>query len=212
MKALDLASSKQTMSSLEIADLTGKAHDKVRIDIERILSEAQIGVADFRGTYRSKQGKALPCFNLPRRECDLVISGYSVKYRLKIIDRWQELEKSNPKLPVNYIEALTALIESEKEKEIEKRKVAALSTIVDNEFGYSSILRAAKHIGVHENNFNWRPLKNQTLAMGLEVKKVPSPRFEYQNLYPLRAFEFCYPEYDFTELTPQKIIDEVVEI
>ncbi len=27
----------KTMSSLEIAELTGKAHDKVRIDIERTL-------------------------------------------------------------------------------------------------------------------------------------------------------------------------------
>jgi phage antirepressor YoqD-like protein len=61
-------------------------------DIKSILEQAEIGVLKFEGSYLSKQGKELPCFNLPRRECDIVVSGYSVKYRMAIIDRWLELE------------------------------------------------------------------------------------------------------------------------
>ena len=73
-------------------------------DIRKILEEAEIGEGKFSGSYLSSQNKELPCFNLPSRECDLVIAGYSVKYRLAIIDRWQELEAS--KTPKTFSEAL----------------------------------------------------------------------------------------------------------
>ncbi len=88
----------QTMSSLEIAELTGKNHPDVLRDIRNVLQQAEIGESKFASTYLSAQNKELPCYNLPKRECDLVISGYSVKYRLAIIDRWQELETSQPSI------------------------------------------------------------------------------------------------------------------
>lgn len=81
-----------TMSSLEIAALTGKRHDDVLKDIRRILADAEIGLGQFSESYLNAQNKQQPCYLLPKLECDLVISGYSVKYRLKIIKRWHELE------------------------------------------------------------------------------------------------------------------------
>lgn len=107
-----------TMSSLEIADLTGKEHSKVMADIIRVLEEVEINHAVFRDIKKDSRNRDQAVFNLPRRECDLVIAGYSAKYRLAIIDRWQELERiTAPKLTGNYIEALQALIASEQEKE-----------------------------------------------------------------------------------------------
>jgi len=87
-----MASSGPTMSSLQIAVITGKRHDHVLRDIESILAEAGIDAPRFGGTYRDAQNREQKCYQLPRRECDLVISGYSVKYRLAIIDRWHDLE------------------------------------------------------------------------------------------------------------------------
>lgn len=81
-----------TMSSLQIAEITGKPHNDVLKDIRRILEEAEIDAGKFSHVYSGGNGQARPCYILPRRECDLVVSGYSVKYRLAIIDRWQELE------------------------------------------------------------------------------------------------------------------------
>ncbi len=81
-----------TMSSLEIAKLTGKRHDHVMRDIKNILEEAEISAPKFGGTYLSDQNKELPCYHLPRLECDLIVSGYAVKYRLAIIKRWHALE------------------------------------------------------------------------------------------------------------------------
>ncbi|WP_197488496.1 Rha family transcriptional regulator [Methylomonas koyamae] len=66
------------MSSREIAQLTGKRHDNVMADIRRILDEVGISAPKFSGVYKNQQGRDTPCFNLPRRECDLVISGYSL--------------------------------------------------------------------------------------------------------------------------------------
>ena len=81
-----------TMTSIEIAALTGKNHADVLRDIRNILKEAEIEESKFAGEYKTNNNQTKPCYNLPRRECDLVVSGYSVKYRLAIIDRWQELE------------------------------------------------------------------------------------------------------------------------
>jgi Rha family phage regulatory protein len=82
------------MSSLEIAKLTGKTHNNVLKDIRRILDEAEIDALKFEAAYLSVSGEERIYFNLPRLECDLVVSGYSAKYRMAIIKRWQEQKAS----------------------------------------------------------------------------------------------------------------------
>ena len=80
------------ISSLEIAKITGKPHGNVMNDIRRILDEAEISQQEFLLSRLDGRGKEQPYFLLPKRECNLVISGYSVKYRLSIIDRLEEAE------------------------------------------------------------------------------------------------------------------------
>jgi len=77
-----------TMSSLLIAEITGKEHANVMRDIRTVLEQAEIPALRFEGCYKGGNGKDLPCYLLPRRECDLVVSGYSVKYRLAIIKQF----------------------------------------------------------------------------------------------------------------------------
>ena len=79
------------MSSLEIAELTGKDHAKVLIDIRKMLDELGILTSDF-STVRKVRGKEYDVFNLPKRETIILVSGYSVAMRATIVDRWQELE------------------------------------------------------------------------------------------------------------------------
>ena len=74
--------------------MTGKTHRNVLRDIKRILEEAEINLLRFEQVYLAGNGQEQPCFNLPRLECDLVVSGYSAKYRLAIIKRWQESKAS----------------------------------------------------------------------------------------------------------------------
>ena len=85
-------SSDMTMSSLEIAALTGKRHDNVLADVRKMLEELEIPTPEFSGVYKADNKQTYECFNLPKNLTLALVSGYSVKLRLAIIDRWQELE------------------------------------------------------------------------------------------------------------------------
>lgn len=90
----------QTMTSREIAELTGKQHFHVMRDIERMLG--LLGDASkFGGIYLDVYGREKPCFNLPKRETLILVSGYSVELRARIIDRWEELERKNQQPAIN---------------------------------------------------------------------------------------------------------------
>lgn len=81
-----------TMSSLEIAGLTGKRHDNVLRDARKMFSELGGTFPQFWGKVPSGGGRPLEVVNLPKRETLILVSGYSVAMRARIIDRWQELE------------------------------------------------------------------------------------------------------------------------
>lgn len=83
----------QTMSSREIAELTGKRHDNVMSDIRIMLESLEIQSPDFLGDYKDSKGRTYPQFNLPKRETLILVSGYNVRLRAAIIDRWEYLEK-----------------------------------------------------------------------------------------------------------------------
>jgi hypothetical protein len=88
----DIVSVGMTMSSLEIAGLTGKRHDHVIRDADKMLSELGIDAPSFGAVYRAGNGEDRRCLNLPKRETLILVSGYSVEMRARIIDRWMELE------------------------------------------------------------------------------------------------------------------------
>lgn len=83
----------QTMSSREIAELTGKQHKDVLYDIRKMLESLGLSTADFSAVYKAENGQSYEQFVLPKRETLILVSGYSVEMRAKIIDRWQELEQ-----------------------------------------------------------------------------------------------------------------------
>lgn len=91
-----------TMSSREIAELCVKQHKHVLEDIRNTLKTLGIDSAEFSAQYKDSTGRMLPCFNLPKRETLILVSGYSVELRAKIIDRWQELETN----PLNQLQPL----------------------------------------------------------------------------------------------------------
>ncbi|MDS4031428.1 MAG: phage regulatory protein/antirepressor Ant [Candidatus Contendobacter sp.] len=94
---IPLSNTPATMSSREIAELTGKRHDNVMRDVEAQLTEllGDGGLLKFEDTYQNGQnGQSYRMYRLPKRECLIVVSGYSVELRARIIDRWMELESA----------------------------------------------------------------------------------------------------------------------
>lgn len=107
------------MTSLEIAEVTGKQHAHVMRDIRNLLSQ---GVAESNfglGSYTDANGQERPLFNLTPKGCLILASGYDAVLREKIIDRLEYLENEKKAIqtPQTYFEALEALVASEKEKE-----------------------------------------------------------------------------------------------
>ncbi|WP_455475860.1 Rha family transcriptional regulator [Bartonella sp. B17] len=95
----------QTMSSREIAELCDKQHAHVMRDIRKMLEElnqSKFGSVDFSGTYVDGKGEIRSCYHLPKRECLILVSGYSTTLRAKIVDRWQELEKQISAPQIDY--------------------------------------------------------------------------------------------------------------
>lgn len=111
-----------TMTSREIAELTGKEHRNVLRDARAMLAELQGegGLLSFEQTYRDPQnGQEYPMLVLPKRETLILVSGYSVEMRARIIDRWQELEEQqrNPVLAMNRTELLRLALDSEEKRQ-----------------------------------------------------------------------------------------------
>lgn len=67
----------ETVTSMEVANMVGKEHNKLTRDIRRYINqlrEAKIGHSDFfqESTYISEQNKELPCFNVTRKGCEFI--------------------------------------------------------------------------------------------------------------------------------------------
>lgn len=95
------------MDSREIAERTGKQHAHVCRDIRDMLLELGEDESKFGSVYMGGNGEERRCYILPKRECLILASGYNVKLRAAIIDRWAELEAlQQPTIPKTFAEAL----------------------------------------------------------------------------------------------------------
>lgn len=82
----------RTMSSREIADLTGKQHFHVKRDIEKLLADLGEDASTFGCTYLDGQNRAQTECRLDREHTDCLLTGYSAAMRMAVIKRWRELE------------------------------------------------------------------------------------------------------------------------
>ena len=87
----------QTMLSTEIAALTKKRHGDVMRDIRVILEQlednANLRCGFILTEYKADNGKNEPCYQLDYESTMVVLTGYDVVARTKVIKRWQELER-----------------------------------------------------------------------------------------------------------------------
>ena len=82
------------MTSLEIAELTGKNH----FDLMRAIRNMEPAWEKVNGCkfalveYRDKKGELRPCYQLTKTECLYIATKFNDEARAKLVLRWQELE------------------------------------------------------------------------------------------------------------------------
>lgn len=87
------------MSSLEIAEVTGKEHKNVMRDIQTLLSQGVDKLNFERISYKDSMNRVRDAYQLTYKGVLILASGYNPVLREKIINRWEELEtgKAEPK-------------------------------------------------------------------------------------------------------------------
>ena len=83
----------QTMSSREIAELTGKEHRNVKRDCETMFSELEIDMLSFEHIYLDSMNRQQTEYLLTRELVQTLITGYNIKLRHAVIQRLNELEE-----------------------------------------------------------------------------------------------------------------------
>lgn len=184
-----------TMSSKEIAELTNKEHKNVLADIRKLLTELNLATANFSAIATVSTGnsgsKQIEVFNLPKRECLILVSGYSIGLRAKIIDRWQELENQT-QLTVfghdtsTHRGALLALVASLDKIEADKPKVQYFDNLVERNL-LTNLRDTAKELYVKQNEFIGWLLGNKYLYRDAKNQLKPYSKYT-PDLFELKEF------------------------
>ena len=90
----DTITAKETMTSLEIAEVTGKRHSDV-LEAIRTMESAWVKVTKRNfplSEYKDSTGRNLPMYVLNEKECLYVATKFNDEARAKLINRWEQLE------------------------------------------------------------------------------------------------------------------------
>lgn len=113
------------MTSLQIAEITGKAHKDIMRAIRNMepawekVQERKFALMQEEVETNNGGHKMRPYFSLNKEECLYIATKFNDEARAKLIKRWKELEEQHqkPSVPQNYIEALKSLVKAEEEKQ-----------------------------------------------------------------------------------------------
>lgn len=124
------------MSSREIAELTGKQHQHVRRDVERMLEELGEDPSKFGHTYLDSLNRQQQEFRLNRELTDTLLTGYSAELRRRVIVRWRELEMRLPaavdplaSLPADQRALVAVMLDNAAIKQVQAEQGAAIARI-----------------------------------------------------------------------------------
>ena len=122
--------SNQRMTSMEIAEVTGKSHAHIMRDIRKMepawekVTQSKFGFS----TYKDSTGRTLPCYSLTKTECLYIATKFNDEARAKLVLRWEELEMKERTVPMtdNEILAKAVLISTARINELESQMTLLL--------------------------------------------------------------------------------------
>ena len=95
MMVTNIIKIEQTMTSLEIAELTGKQHKNIMQAIRNMEPawEKVNGLKFQLVEYRDQKGELRPCYQLSKTECLYIATKFNDEARAKLVLRWEYLER-----------------------------------------------------------------------------------------------------------------------
>lgn len=152
-----------TMSSRDIAELTGKDHRHVLRDLDVLRGQLGDMFAGSAQTWTHPQNsQRYPEYVLDKDTTLCLVAGYDAVVRMRIIKRWQELEAQQaPKLPQTMAQALRLAAEQAEvlEQQAEQLalaapKVAFVDRYVAATSGEKGFREVCKLLGANELEFS----------------------------------------------------------
>lgn len=119
------------MTSLQIAEVTGKNHKDVLRDIRNLIERGASERNFALGDYKDKNNQSRPMYSLTPKGCLILASGYDVVLRERIIDKLEEYQQkertSMTALPnfSNPAEAARAWAEQYDQRQLEAKRADA---------------------------------------------------------------------------------------
>ena len=153
----------QRMTSIEVAELTGKRHDNVTRDIKSLIDQGAINALNFEEiAYTDSRNRAQSMYSLDFKASMVLVTGYDAVKRAAVIDRWVALETGKA-VPVmaGQIKTANGLLEVDK--------------------AFRAALRMAKAIGLDTNaaiisaNQLARKVTGSDALQLLEVRGIKRP-------------------------------------
>lgn len=191
---------KQTISSREIAELTGKRHSDILEAIRNMesawekINERKFPLVN----YKDAKGEMRPEYRLNKTECLYVATKFNDEARAKLILRWEELElEKQNQIPQSFSEALKLAYEQslkieEQQKQLEAQAPKVLFT--EAVMGSSSscligelakiITQNGYQIG-EKRLFKWLR-ENHYLGIKGERYNIPNQQYIEQGLFELK--------------------------
>lgn len=191
---------KQTISSREIAELTGKRHSDILEAIRNMesawekINERKFPLVN----YKDAKGEMRPEYRLNKTECLYVATKFNDEARAKLILRWEELElEKQNQIPQSFSEALKLAYEQslkieEQQKQLEAQAPKVLFT--EAVMGSSSsclIGELAKIITQNGYEIGEKRLfkymrENRYLGQKGERYNIPNQQYIEQGLFELK--------------------------
>lgn len=169
-----LMNSEIKMTSLDLAELTGKEHKHIMRDIREEINKLgkELGESIFGlSSYKTLQNKELPCYTFGRKGAMQLALKYDATTRFKVIEIIEQLEKQQqPKTPLEVLQGtINQLVEQDKRMNQLEGQVNNISNIVSmNNVGW----REKVNVILKRIAKNWTGVEPYRSVMNLSYERL----------------------------------------
>ena len=210
----------KTMSSREIAELTGKEHRHVRRDIQIMCEQLKIDESRFGHTYVDSMNRNQYEYLLDQETSLCLVAGYSAPLRMAIIKRWKELEDQalKPQLPdfTNPVEAARAWANEVEAKQIAQEQLQIAAPKVEyfdrvaDVHNYMNATTVGQKVGLSGTALNKQLEQFNVYNRAIKTGRVFQQWFIDQGLGVMKKTDNGYNQSRFTNKGEQWVIQKFI--